>query len=374
MQWLRNAAYILIVILGGGFLLLAGKDLLFPFLFAIFFSFLLMPLEKRIFKLLPYKVISITSSVLFVLGIIGGLGFIFGYQLVQIVSEMNSIQDSLKNGVKEILVFTEERLPFLNMHSDEESTNQMLSKLLDAPVEYVGAGITSGAGLLFNTALTLIYMVFLLIYKDAFRDFLMIQFPKDKRDEIEAILSQSVHLIQRYLTGMVTVVIILAIMNCTGLMLIGIDHAIFWGVLAACLVIIPFIGTALGGLLPFLYALTTSEHNWQPLAVVLLFVFTVQLEANFITPKVVGSSVRINPLFALMGIVIMGSLMGIGGIVLAIPMMAILKLVAEGIDVLKPVALLMDKDLMKKRHLFFGKYDREDYRFSSLMHEEDNKR
>lgn len=75
-----------------------------------------------------------------------------------------------------------------------------------------------------------------------------------------------------------------------------------------------------------------------------------------------------------MGIVIMGSLMGIGGVVLAIPVMAILKLVAEGIDVLKPVALLMDKDLMKKRHLFFGKYDREDYRLSSLMHEEDRKR
>ena len=73
MQWLRNAAYILIVILGGGFLLLAGKDLLFPFLFAIFFSFLLMPLESKIFKRVPYKVVSITLSVLFVLGVIGGI-------------------------------------------------------------------------------------------------------------------------------------------------------------------------------------------------------------------------------------------------------------------------------------------------------------
>ena len=374
MQWLRNAAYILIVILGGGFLLLAGKDLLFPFLFAIFFSFLLMPLESKIFKRVPYKVVSITLSVLFVLGVIGGIGFIFGYQLVQIVSEMNSIQDSLMSGMKEILMFVETRLPFLNMHSDEESMNQMLNKLFDAPVEYVGAGITSGAVLFFDTAITVIYTVFLMIYKDAFRDFLLIQFPKDKRDEIESILTQSMHLIQRYLTGMVTVVIILAIMNCTGLLLIGIEHAIFWGVLAACLVIIPFIGTAIGGILPFLYALATSEHGWQPVAVITLFIFTVQLEANFITPKVVGSSVRINPLFALMGIVIMGSLMGIGGVVLAIPVMAILKLVAEGIDVLKPVALLMDKDLMKKRHLFFGKYDREDYRLSSLMHEEDHKR
>ena len=70
----------------------------------------------------------------------------------------------------------------------------------------------------------------------------------------------------------------------------------------------------------------------------------------------------------------MGSLMGIGGIVLAIPLMAILKLVAESVDVLKPVALLMDKDLMKKRHLFLSKYDREDYRFSSIIKEEENKR
>jgi predicted PurR-regulated permease PerM len=287
---------------------------------------------------------------------------------------MNSIQDSLMNGLKEILIFLETRFPFLNMHSDEESMNLMLNKLLDAPVEYVGAGITSGAGLLFNTALTFIYTIFLLIYKDAFRDFLMIQFSKDRRDEIETILTQSVHLIQRYLTGMVTVVLILAILNCTGLLLIGVEHAIFWGVLAACLVIIPFIGTAIGGLLPFLYSLATSEQGWQPLAVVILFIVTVQVEANFITPKVVGSSVRINPFFALISIVIMGALMGIGGVVLAIPIMAILKLIAEEIDVLKPVALLMDKDLMKKRHLFYGKYDRDDYRFSSLMHEEDNKR
>ena len=70
----------------------------------------------------------------------------------------------------------------------------------------------------------------------------------------------------------------------------------------------------------------------------------------------------------------MGALMGIGGIVLAIPILAILKLVAEEIDVLKPVALLMDKDIMRKRHLFLSKYDREDYRLSSLMDQEENKR
>lgn len=374
MQWLRNAAYILIVILGGGFLLLQGRSLLFPFLFAIFFAFLLMPLEKWIFRRIPYKGLSISASVLLVVGAVGGLGFVFGYQLLEIVSDIGSIQQQLKDGIQAIVVFLDENIPYLDMPADQESMNQLMGSLIDAPVEFVGSGISSGAGFLVNAALTLIYTIFLLIYKDAFRDFLMIQFAKDRREEIETILTQSVHLIQQYLVGMVTVILLLAVLNCAGLLLIGVEHAIFWGVLAACLVIIPYIGTTLGGLFPFLYSLATAEHSWQPFAVVVMYVVIQQIEGNLITPKIVGSSVRINPLFALIGIVIMGSLMGIGGIVLAIPIMAILKLVAEGIDVLKPVALLMDKDLMKKRHLFYGKYDREDYRFSSLMREEESKR
>jgi predicted PurR-regulated permease PerM len=374
MQWLRNTAYILIVILGGGFLLLQGGGLLFPIFFAIFFAFMLMPLEKWIFKRIPRKAVSITGAVVLVLAAVTGLGFIFGYQLIAIVSEMTSIQDQIKNGIREIMVFLDQNIPYLDMPADPASMDLMMSKLLEAPIDFVTAGISSSAGFLFNAALTLIYTIFLLIYKDAFRDFLMIQFAKDKREEIESILTQSVHLIQRYLAGMVTVIIILAFLNCAGLLLIGVEHAIFWGVLAACLVIIPYIGTTIGGALPFLYSLATAEHSWQPFAVVVMYVIIQQIEGNYITPKIVGSSVRINPFVALIGVVIMGSLMGIGGVVLAIPILAILKLVAESVDVLKPVALLMDKDLMKKRHLFLSKYDREDYRFSSLIKEEENKR
>jgi len=374
MQWLRNAAYILIVILGGGFLLLEGRGLLFPFFFAIFFAFLLMPLEKWIFRRIPYKAVSITGSVALVLGALGGLGFVFGYQLIAIVTDMTAIQDQLQAGVESIIRFVDQRIPYLQLPADQESMNQMMARLLEAPIQFVSAGISSGASFLVNVALTIIYTIFLLIYKDSFRDFVLIQFARDKRDELESILSESVHLIQRYLGGMVTVIVILAVLNCAGLLLIGVEHAIFWGVLAACLVIIPYIGTTLGGLFPFLYSLATADYSWQPFAVVIMYVVIQQIEGNFITPKIVGSSVRINPFAALIGIVIMGSLMGVGGIFLAIPILAIFKLFAEQIDVLKPVALLMDKDIMKKRSLFMSKYDREDYRFSSLMREEEHKR
>jgi len=373
MQGLRNLAYLLVVLIGGGYMLMAGRSILFPIFFAFFFSFILMPLEKRIYQQYPSKAISITLSFLIVFGIIGGLAFAFGNQLIQIVRDMTSIQAQIKDGLQEILDFVDKNIPYVEVPADQESLNRTMGQLLQAPVEYIGASISNVASFLINAVLTMIYTVFILIYKEAFRDFFMIQFPRDKREEIGIVLNETVHMVQRYLIGIVTVIIILAILNCIGLLIIGVKYAIFWGVLAAFLVIIPYIGTTLGGLLPFLYAMATGEP-WQPWAVLAMYLVIQQLEGNIITPKIVGSSVRINPFFALIAVVVMGSLLGIGGIILAIPICAVLKLVAEEVDYLRPVALLMDKDIMKKRHLFFAKYDRDDYRLSALLRDEENKR
>lgn len=372
MQWFRNLAYIVIVIIGGGYLLLEFRELLFPVFFAAFFAILLMPLEKRIFQKVPSKAFSITMTFLIVFGILGGLCFIFGNQLIRIVRDMSSIQDQLQDGIEQIILFVDQNIPYVQVPADQESLNRTMATLLDAPIDFIGASISNVAVFLFNAVLTFIYTIFILLYKEAFRSFLIIQFSKDKREELEIILLETVHLVQKYLAGMVTVIAILAVMNCVGLLIIGVEYAIFWGVLAAFLVVIPYIGTTLGGVFPFLYSLATGEP-WQPWAVVIMYVIIQTLEGNLITPKIVGSSVRINPLFALMAVVVMGSLLGIGGIVLAIPVLAVLKLVAEQIDVLKPVALLMDKDLIKKRGLFFAKYDREDFRLSTFLNEEERR-
>ncbi|MEO6133408.1 MAG: AI-2E family transporter [Saprospiraceae bacterium] len=374
MVWFRNFAYVLFVIIATGYLLLQGQSILFPIFFAMFFSFMLMPLEGWIFKHIPYKLVSIVVSIFSVLAVISGLAFLFGNQLASIIGDMGSIKEQLKTGVQTFLSYFDKNMPFMNLHSDPQSVNRTMNKILQAPVQFIGSGITNIALFLFNAFLTLIYIIFILMYKEALRDFLMIQFSKDKREELGIVLGESVLLIQRYLLGMLTVVIILATMNCIGLLIIGVKYAVFWGILAACLVVIPYIGVTIGGTLPFLYSLATSDYSWQPWAVIAMYFCINQFEGNFITPKIVGSSVRINPFFALLGIVIMGELMGIGGIVLAIPTMAILKLVAQQVDVLKPLALLMDKDLLKKRNQFFGKFDRENFRISSLLNEESEKR
>lgn len=134
---------------------------------------------------------------------------------------------------------------------------------------------------------------------------------------------------QKYLYGLLTVMAILAFLNSVGLLIIGIKYAVFWGVLAALLSIIPYIGTTLGGTLPFLYAVATAGNWWQPLAVVALYATIQQLEGNIITPKVVGSSVAINPLVALLAIIVGGFVWGVVGIILAIPIAGVIKILLD---------------------------------------------
>jgi predicted PurR-regulated permease PerM len=152
-------------------------------------------------------------------------------------------------------------------------------------------------------------------------------------------------LIQKYLVGVGMVMLLLAIVNSIGLMIIGIEYAAFWGVLAGLLAIIPYIGSIIGGALPFLFALATTGTTWQPLAVIAFYVIIQQIEGNIITPKVVGNQVNINPLISIIGLLVFGLYWGIGGIILALPIISIFKLIFEHFEVTEPIAKLMGTEL-----------------------------
>jgi predicted PurR-regulated permease PerM len=164
-----------------------------------------------------------------------------------------------------------------------------------------------------------------------------------------------------------TVILILAILNSIGLLIIGVDYAVFWASLAAFLSIIPYIGTTLGGLLPFMYSFATATSWWQPVAVVGLYFGVQQIEGNLITPYVVGSNVKINPFIAIISLLIGGFIWGLAGIVLGIPIAAIIKLVFDHIDAFKPVGALMSRDLHKNEDVFLEQWDDEKYRISGLF-------
>ncbi len=156
-------------------------------------------------------------------------------------------------------------------------------------------------------------------------------------------------------------------MSSAGLAIIGIRHALFWGFLAATLAIIPYVGTFLGGLLPFLYALATASHSWQPVAVVILFGTVQALEGNLITPNVVGSTVKVNPLAAIVALLVGAKIWGIAGMVLSLPATALLKEYLKQFDTWKPVGFLLSDEIAEDHDTIKKRWDNERFRLRNFF-------
>ena len=155
------------------------------------------------------------------------------------------------------------------------------------------------------------------------------------------------------------VIIIVGTLSGFGLWIIGLDYPFLFGYFGALLAIIPYIGTFIGGLIPVLYALINYNNIWTAVFVLGWYVLIHVIEGNVLTPKIVGSQVSLNPLIALIAIITGALIWGIPGMVLFIPSMAVLKVVFDHIDSLKPFALLLSSDFGTKKSSLFKNPDKE---------------
>jgi predicted PurR-regulated permease PerM len=163
-------------------------------------------------------------------------------------------------------------------------------------------------------------------------------------NKIGEILLESKGIVQKYMLGLIIEMGIIAILNSTILLIIGVKYAIFLGVFSAILNIIPYVGIFTGILFTSLVTLTTSAHLSDIVWIVISFEIIHFLDANILMPKIVGSKVKINALITILGVVIGGTLLGLAGIFLALPTIAILKVIFDRIDEMKPWGALMGDD------------------------------
>lgn len=182
----------------------------------------------------------------------------------------------------------------------------------------------------------------MLYYKEMYQTFFHKMFEKQSSgSRVDNVLDRVQGVTQNYLLGMLTVIGILAVLNTGGLFLIGLEHAVFFGVFASLLAVIPYIGIIIGSLPPLLFALLLGDSLIQPVLVVAVFATVQFLEGNFITPRIIGSKVSINPFVALIALIIGGELWGISGMILFVPLIGILRVIFDQIDELKPYGYLL---------------------------------
>ncbi len=312
-----------------------------PLAFSGFLAMLLSPVVNKFESWKMGRVFSILLTIILVLVIFAGILTLISAQFVQFAERVPEVTERLQSVANDGIEFLEETVG-LTEQQQTDYLEQGIGNILDRVQQFIGSliGATSSA----VTLMTLIpiFVFFLLYYRRMYQTFFRVLFSKkDEHSNIDGVLENVQDVTQNYLVGLLTVMGILAVMNTLGLMAIGLEHALFFGVFAALMAIIPYLGIILGALPPLLFALLLGDSLLQPVLVVIIFGGIQFLEGNFISPRIVGSKVSINPFMAMLALIVGGEVWGISGMILFVPFIGILRVIFEEIPELKPYGYLL---------------------------------
>jgi predicted PurR-regulated permease PerM len=309
-----------------------AREIVIPILISAFLAVILTPLVNRL-----QQKLSLTLSVIIVLlvtfFVFAGVVWIIGDQLTRLIQDLPNLESKLAQLVTRI---SNDMRSLLGMTRAEQ--NQMVRDVLKEISSFATSLFVSTTNTLSLLIQIPIYIFLFLIYHDRFKAFFASLLPENDQQwkkDIEGVL-------QGYISGLLFVAALVAVLNTVGLLILGIDHAIFFGILSGILTIIPYIGIFIGATLPALFALLTKDSVWYPIGVVAIFSFVQFLEGNFITPRITGSKVSINALAAIIALLIGGKILGIAGIILAIPIMGIIRVLLTHSVHLKSFVILLE--------------------------------
>lgn len=195
--------------------------------------------------------------------------------------------------------------------------------------------------ILTNLVLVLVYVFFLLYYRTHMKVFFIKLSSPTQRSEMERMLNSAAHVSQQYLVGLSKMITCLWIMYGIGFSIIGVKNALFFAVLCGILEIIPFIGNITGTILTVVVTALHGGSLSMLVAIVMTYGVVQFIQGWFLEPLIVGPQVKINPLFTIIALVIGELVWGVPGIILAIPLTAIFKIVCDHIDSLKPYGFLI---------------------------------
>jgi len=204
----------------------------------------------------------------------------------------------------------------------------------------IGSTLSSLSGLITALFLMPVYVFMILFYRPRLVEFVHRIFGYGNNKQVSEVLVQTRIIIQKYLYGLSLEIGILAVLNILGLMILGIDYAILLGIFGALLNLIPYLGGIIGMVIYMIVALLTKSGEYV-LYVALLYGVIQFVDNNYIVPKVVGSTVKLNALASLLSVILGAALWGLPGMFLSIPLLAIMKLVFDRVEVLKPYGYLI---------------------------------
>lgn len=311
-----------------------------PLLMAFFVSLVLLPAYRFFLRLKVPEVIAIVLSILVGSLVILGIGTILSFQIANLVKEFPELEKNLNQHLTTIS-------NWINSKFNVSSTQQLnmvrdqSSKLLNNAGSYLSGAALTLTGVFVFVGLLPIYVFLILFYKNLLLRFVFLWFKQEDHPQVESALRGTQDIIKSYLIGLLIQITYMTILLGIILMLFGIKHAWLIAIIFAVLNLIPYIGALIGNVLGVLLTLTTS-NELSPVITVLAVIAVVQfLDNNILMPRIVGSKVKINALVSIIAVIVGGTLAGVSGMFLSLPLVAIFKVIFDHTNEFKHWGVLL---------------------------------
>ncbi|MEP7141488.1 MAG: AI-2E family transporter [Ferruginibacter sp.] len=341
----QKLSYQLLMILLIGVFIYLGHGVLVPIYFSILLSILLLPVTNFLGRFLPATLANFIAVIL-ALAIIAGTIYFLTSQMAGFFNDIQSIREHLAEHLTTLQTWAEQTL-HISSAQQKIFIENAKEGIRHSGGQYIGQTFLTLSGTAFLIVMVTIYSFLILCYRHLIKRFLFAVFNSEHEESLKYVLLESKQIIQKYMTGLLIEMAIVATCNSIVLLLIGVKYAIFLGVFAAVLNIVPYVGLFTGLLFTVIVTLGNSSDMHNIIWILVSMEIIHFLDANFLMTKIVGSKVKINALMTIVGVVIGGSLIGLPGVFLALPTIAILNVIFSQVDELKPWSILLSHDREK---------------------------
>jgi predicted PurR-regulated permease PerM len=307
-----------------GCIIVIGKIIIMPLLMSFFISIMLLPVY-RFFKRRKFpETIAIFLPILLVIIVAALIVWLFYNQMFFLAHDYRKIEQNLNIHLNTLRLWISRVFGF-SPTEQLNFINQQSNKFLNYAANILGGAAGSATGVLIFFGLLPIYTFLLIMYRRIFMKFILMCFEPEEHTNIEVVMQQIERMGKKYLLGLLIQLCYITILLWGILAIFGIKHALLIGIIFAFLNLIPYLGALIGNILFVVGAIAVVQF----------------LDNNILMPRIVGSQVQLNPLISIIGIFIAGAMTGISGMFLALPIMAILKIIFDRSERFKKWGVLL---------------------------------
>lgn len=323
-----------------------AKDFLIPVAFAGILSMLLLPFCRFLERKGWNKGIAVATAELMFIAALLGIITLLIWQVSNLSADVGKMQERISGWTADLKQYVTENFDMSAQEQEKFIEEQQSSGGGQAAT--VAAGLVSSIfGALLDFVLVIVYIFLFLYFRGHIKSFILRVVAPAERGNAKQIIFQGSKVAQQYLFGLAMMVVSLWILYSIGLTIIGLNNPIFFAMICGTLEIVPFVGNVTGTLITMLMAVTQGGGSSMIIGILIIYAVVQFIQTYVLEPLLVGAEVNINPLFTILVLVAGELVWGIPGMVLAIPLLGIVKVICDHVPALHPYGFLIGENKKK---------------------------